>query len=146
MTWTVAVAWLLAVFVSGRSPATVTVLVCGPAALGVVTSVMVTVAPAAMVPRLQLRIAPPVHEPWVVVAETNVFPPGIGSAIVTPVSVSGPLFVTTIVQVMLPAPRSCVAGEPAFVIDRSTRNAQDSLAEAGSGLLAFSVVRVAVLS
>src|SRR5207253_6464703 len=40
VTWTVAVAWLLAVFVSGRSPATVAVLVCGPAALGVVTSVM----------------------------------------------------------------------------------------------------------
>src|SRR5438552_15097014 len=107
---------------------------------------IVTFASAAMAPIVQRRIAAPVHEPWVVVAETNVFPAGIGSAIVTPVSLSGPLFVTTIVQVMLPWPRSCVAGEPAFVTDRSTRNAHDSLAEAGSGLLALPVVRVAVLS
>ena len=38
-----------------------------------------------------------------VVAETNVFPAGIGSATSTPVAVLGPLFVTTIVQVMLPS-------------------------------------------
>ena len=55
---------------------------------------------------LQFRIAPPVQEPWVVVAETNVFPAGIGSAIVTTGVRVGPLFVTTIVQVMLPAPSS----------------------------------------
>jgi hypothetical protein len=55
------------------------------------------------------------------------------------------LFVTTIVHVMFPVPRVCVAGEPAFVTDRSTWKAQDSLAEAGFGLLAFPVVRVAVL-
>ena len=69
---------------------------------------------------LQLRIAPPVQVPFVVVAETKVLPAGIGSVIFTPVSASGPLFVTTIVQVMLPGPSSCVAGEPVFVIERST--------------------------
>src|SRR5438128_6840135 len=82
---------------------------------------MVTGAPEAIVPMLRFRIAPPVQEPCVVVAETKVLPAGIGSAIVTPVASLGPLLVTTIVQVMLPAPRVCVAGEPAFVIERSTR-------------------------
>src|SRR5207245_820091 len=51
----------------------------------------------------------------------SVGPPGVGAGVVTPVSVLGPLFVTTIVHVMLPARRSCVAGEPAVVIERSTR-------------------------
>src|SRR5262245_38426925 len=74
-----------------------------------------------MLPMVQLRIAPPVQVPFVVVAETKVLPAGIGSAILTPVAALGPLFVTTIVQVMLPSPRVCVAGEPAFVIERSTR-------------------------
>src|SRR4051794_31997051 len=103
---TVAVAVLLAVLVSGRSPTTFTVFVCCPTVLGVVTRVIVTDAPAAMSPIVQLRIAPPVQVPCVVVAETNVFPPGIGSAIVTPVASLGPLLVTTIVHVMLPAPSS----------------------------------------
>ena len=98
-----------------------TVLVCAPVALGVVTSVIVTVAPAAIVPMLQVRVAPPVHVPCVEDAETNAFPAGIGSVIVTPVAVLGPLFVTTIVQVMFPVPRSWVAGEPDFVTARSTR-------------------------
>ena len=45
------------------------------------------------------------------------FPAGIGSVILTPVSVSGPLFVTTIVQVMwLLDVRSCVVGETLSVI------------------------------
>src|SRR5215475_1146794 len=104
LTWTVADAWLLPVFVSGRLPLTVTVFVCGPAADGVVTRVIVTDAPAAMFPMLQVRIAPPVQVPCVDVAETKVLPAGIGSVIVTPVSALGPLFVTTIVQVMFPSP------------------------------------------
>ena len=108
---------LLAVFVSGRSPTTETVFVWVPAAVGVVTRVIVTVALAAIVPMLQLRIAPPVQVPCVEEAETNVFPAGIGSVIFTPVSVSRPLFVTTIVQVMwLLDVRSCVVGEPLSVI------------------------------
>src|SRR5262245_26134613 len=119
-TWTVAVAWLLLVFDSGLSPDTATTFVCGPAWDGVVISVIVTDSPTAISPIVQCRIGPPVQLPLVMVAETNVFPVGIGSEIVTPVSASGPLFVTTIVQVMLPSPRVCWAGEPDFVIDRST--------------------------
>src|SRR5437763_11586799 len=83
--------------------------------------VIVTDAPAAMSPILQVRIAPPVQLPCVAVAETKVFPAGIGSVIVTPVAALGPWLVTTIVQVMLPLPRSWTRGEPVFVIDRSTR-------------------------
>src|SRR4029079_11403542 len=78
VTSTVAVASLLPLFVSGRSPATCTVFVCVPAALGVVTSVIVTDSPAAIGPMVQLRIAPPVQLPLVEVADTNVFPAGIG--------------------------------------------------------------------
>src|SRR5437763_8231296 len=115
---TVALAVLLTVFVSDLSPTTFTVFVCAPTVVGVVTRVTVTLSPAAIVPMVQLRIAPPVQLPFVVVTETNVLPAGIGSAIFTPVSVSGPLFVTTIVQVMLPLPSVCVLGEPAFVIER----------------------------
>src|SRR5262245_62405509 len=99
-----------------------------------------------MSPIVQCKTAPPVQVPLLDVAETKVLPAGIGSEIWTPVSMSGPLFVTTIVQVMLPSPRVWVAGEPAFVIDRSTRNWQDSLALTESGLLPLSMVRVAVLS
>src|SRR4051794_39253642 len=119
--WTVALAVLFAVFVSGRLPTTLTVFTWAPTVLGVVTRVIVTDAPAAIVPMVQLRIAPPVQVPCVVVAETKVFPAGIGSATTTPVAVLGPLFVTTIVQVMFPSPRVCVAGEPLFVTERSTR-------------------------
>ena len=56
------------------------------------------------------------------------------------------MFVTTIVQVMFPWPSSWFAGEPVFVIARSTRKAQLSDADAGSGLPPFLVVSVAVLS
>src|SRR5215471_1389073 len=101
-TTTVALAVLLAVFVSARPPVTVAVFTWLPAVLGVVTRVIVTEAPAAMFPMLQVRIAPPVQVPCVDVAETKVFPAGIGSVIWTFVSALGPLFVTTIVQVMFP--------------------------------------------
>jgi hypothetical protein len=93
---------LFAVFVSDRSPLTVTVFVCAPTVLGVVTRVITTFAPAAIGPMSQVRIAPPVHVPCVEDAETNVFPGGIGSVIFTPVSALGPLFVTSIVQEMFP--------------------------------------------
>ena len=57
-TRTVAVAVLLAVFVSVSLPTTVTVFTWLPVVLGVVAKVIVTVPPAAIVRRLQLRIAP----------------------------------------------------------------------------------------
>src|SRR5262245_33765175 len=92
-----------------------------PVVLGLVTRVIVTDAPAAMSPIVQLRIAPPVHEPCVVVEDTYVFPAGIGSATTTPVASLGPLLVTTIVHVIwLPSFSSWVSGEPDFVIARST--------------------------
>src|SRR5581483_8614217 len=62
--------------------------------------------------------APPVQLPRDVVEETYVLPAGIGSAILTPVAVSGPWFVTTIVQVMFPGSVSGL-GEPLFVTARS---------------------------
>src|SRR5437879_648510 len=118
--WTVAVAELLPVLVSGLLPATVAVFVWAPTVLGVVTSVIVTDAPEAIVPMLQFRIAPPVQEPCVVVADTKVLPAGIGSAIVTPVASLGPLLVTTVVQWMFPATGGCVGCTPAFVLTWST--------------------------
>ena len=70
------------VFVSGRSPDTAAVFVCGPAVLGVVISVIVTCSPAAIVPRVagqdRATRAGAVRRRD---AETNVFPAGIGSVI-----------------------------------------------------------------
>src|SRR4029079_1732412 len=118
----VAVALLLPVLVSGLLPPTVTVFVCSPIALGLVTRVLVTDSPAAMSPIVQLRIAPPVQLPFVIVADTNVLPPGIGSDTTTPVSALGPLLVTTIVQVIrLPSFSSWLGGGTLFVTVRSTR-------------------------
>src|SRR5438874_12047623 len=117
---TVALAVLLARVVTGRSPDTTAVLVWVPDELGVVTWVIVTVSPAAIVPMSQFRIEPPVQVPRDVVEDTYVYPAGIGSEIFTWVAVLGPLFVTTIVHVMFPVPRIWVAGEPDFVIARST--------------------------
>ena len=68
-------------------------------------------------------IAPPVHEPFDGLTETSVVPAGSGSAIVTPVAVSGPLLVTTIVQVMSPFPMVIGFGEPTFVTARSISGA-----------------------
>src|SRR5205809_737727 len=44
---------------------------------------------------------------------------GVNALGVTSTEALAPLFVTTIVQVMFPAPRTWVAGEPVFVIARS---------------------------
>ena len=56
------------------------------------------------------------------------FPAGIGSETFTPVAVLGPLFVTTIVQVMFPVPRTWVAGAPVLLIARSTRACTQTVA------------------
>src|SRR5215208_5472016 len=63
---------------------------------GLGTSV-VAVEPVGTVPRLQLISRPPVQLPCVVDTETNAVPTGSGSASVTCVAASGPLFPTTIV-------------------------------------------------
>src|SRR5262249_13753773 len=100
MTFTCADAELFASVVSSRSPETFAVFTCRPVFVGFVTSVIVTDSPTSSVPRSQLRAAPPVHDPFVVCDETYVLFAGITSLTVTPVSTSGPLFVTTIVHVM----------------------------------------------
>jgi len=53
--------------------------------------VIVTDPPAGIVPRSQRKIAPPVHVPGVVDADTNALPAGVESAMVTPVAASGPV-------------------------------------------------------
>src|SRR5205814_887327 len=117
-TTTEAVAVLLAVFVSASLPTTVAVLLIEPLVDAVVTIVIVTDAPFARLPRLQLTTAPPVQVPCELVTETNVIPAGSGSATLTPVAASGPLFVTVSVQVTL-LPSVAGFGEPLFVIARS---------------------------
>jgi hypothetical protein len=67
-------------------------------AVGVITIVIVTLAPAVIVPMLQLtRPAAWEQLPCVELAETNVVPAGSVSPAVTPVAVLGPLLVTTTV-------------------------------------------------
>ena len=115
MTTTDALAVLFAVFDSVSLPTTVAVFVSVPAVVAVVTSVIVTDAPFPMVPSWQVISAPPAQVPCVVATETKLVPAGSGSATLTPVAVSGPLFLTTIVQVMF-VPVVVGLGEPVFVI------------------------------
>lgn len=105
-TFAAADALLFAVVVSLSAPATLAVLPIIPTvAVEVITKVMVTLfpAPGAMVPKLQVKIPPDgaPHVPWVVTTDTKVPFAGGGSVFVsvTPVAVSGPLFVTVIVNV-----------------------------------------------
>ena len=60
-------------------------------------SVIVAEPPLAIAPRLQVTVAPPVHDPCVVVAESNVVPRGTASETVTPWASDGPPFATVIV-------------------------------------------------
>src|SRR5712691_8099223 len=121
-TTTEAEAVLLAVFVSCSFATVVAVSVSVPVAPAVVTSVIVTDVPTAMLPSWQLTAAPPVQVPCEVATETNVVPAGTGSATVTPVAPFGPLLVTTIVQVTW-LPRVAGFGVPVLVIWRSTLGA-----------------------
>src|SRR5215211_1879366 len=89
------VAELFAVFDSASAPTTVAVLQRSPVAVGVAMIVIVTVAPAATVPMLQVTTPPAAAQvPCVVEAETKFTVAGSGSAAVTPVAVLGPAFVT----------------------------------------------------
>src|SRR5712664_797751 len=118
-TTTVAEAVLLAVLVSCSFATVVAVFVSVPCTSAVVTSVIVTEEPTAMLPSWQLTRAPPVQVPCELATETNVVPAGTGSATVTPVAPFGPLFVTTIVQVTW-LPTVAGFGVPVLVICRST--------------------------
>ena len=65
------------------------------------TTVTVALALAARVPRLQVIVVVPLHEPWVGVEETKTRPLASVSVKVMPVLVAGPLLVTVMVYVRL---------------------------------------------
>src|SRR5262249_39042617 len=144
LTWTVAVAVLLAVLVSCSVATVVAVLVSVPVWVAVVTRVIVTEAPTLRLPSWQLTRAPPVQVPCELVTETKLAPAGTGSATVTPVASLGPLLVTTIVQVTW-LPTVAGFGAPDFVIDVSTFGAGGGGGGGGGGAaLVFVSVHVTV--
>ena len=139
-----AVAVLLAEFVSGSFATVVAVFVSVPVAVALVTSVIVTDVPTGMLPSWQLMSAPPVHDPCEVATETKLVPAGSGSATVTPVAPSGPLLVTTIVQVTR-LPSVAGFGDAFFVIWMSTFGAGGGGGGGGGGAaLVLVSVQVAV--
>jgi hypothetical protein len=60
------------------------------------TRVIVAELPIAIVPRLQLTVAVPLHDPCEGLAETNVVFAGITSVTVTPCELLGPALLTVI--------------------------------------------------
>ncbi len=135
---------LFAVFVSCSLATVVAVFVTVPTAVAVVTRVIVADVPTGIVPSEQLMSAPPVHDPCEVATEAKLTPAGSGSATVTPVAVFGPLFVTTIVQVIGP-PSVAGFGAAFFVIWRSTFGAGGGGGGGGGGA-ALVFVSVQVMS
>jgi hypothetical protein len=120
LTRTVAIAELFVVSGSFSLPATDAVFSNVPGGPTVLTTMRtVAEAPEASVPSEQVTTPFVLAQlPWLAVAETNFVRAGIGSVTLTPVAVSGPWFVATIVNVtFLPG---CVAvGEADFVTARS---------------------------
>ncbi len=140
---------LFAVFDSGSIATAVAVFVKLPVAAAVVTTVIVTTGPTVSVPRSQLTAvppAPPVQVPCVVPTETNVRPAGSGSAIFTPVAVSGPLLRTSSVHVIWP-PSETELGLADFTIATSIDFAGTTgAAGGGGGGVEFVVTVVGVVS
>ena len=85
---------------SGWSPRTPAVLRRAPALSIRVRATMRTEPPGGMVPRAHVVLP---HVPWETFSETKVAAAAAWSVIVTPVAVSGPLLVTTTVQVTITA-------------------------------------------
>ena len=110
---------------------TFAVLLSVPADPGVTTIFTVAPAPFASVPRLHVTVAVPLHEPTVVLDETNVTPDGSTSVTVTPAAASGPWFATASVHVN-GDPTVTGSGESDFAIDRS--------ASGVGGVTSFTVV------
>src|SRR4051794_26997936 len=79
---------------SGSVAETVAVLVMVPVAVALAVMETVALAPLLSVPRAQVTVVVPLHEPCVVVAETYVVPAGNVSLTTTFVAAIGPLFVT----------------------------------------------------
>src|SRR5271156_4157462 len=92
------VAELLAVLGSGLVEVTLTVFVSVAAAVGSTTMLMVSMGASLLrLPRLQVTVVVPAHEPLEGVAETRVTPAGSTSVTVTFVALtSGPLLTTEI--------------------------------------------------
>jgi hypothetical protein len=113
-----AVELLSAEFESALVVDTVAVLLSEPAADGVTTIVIVALAPFASVPRLQLTVAVPEHDPTDDDDDTNDTPAGSGSLTVTAAAEFGPAFCTCSVYVRL-LPTTTGSGESPFVMERS---------------------------
>ena len=87
---------LLLVSKSDSFALTTAVLLSWPLLEGVTTIVILADEPLTRLPRPQLIVEVPLHEPCVGVADTKVTPAGKVSLTFTPVAPAGPLFVTTI--------------------------------------------------
>ena len=83
-------------FVSGSVSLAVTLAVFDncPADCGCTTMFTIANEPLGKLPRLQVTVLLPLHDPWVGVADTNVIPDGRLSVTTTFVAGDGPLFVT----------------------------------------------------
>src|SRR4051794_12454457 len=94
LTRVVVLAVLFAVVVSASLPTTVARLNTTPGCRGVTVMVITTTLPLCIVPSWHRTRMPPVHVPCVVLTLANDTLRGSGSATITPVAVSGPLFRT----------------------------------------------------
>ena len=94
---------LLTRFGSGLAPATVAVFATVVFVRIVTLSVIVAEAPTASVPTAQVTVEPLVQLPCELATEVRVVPTGRMSVTITPWARAGPLLVTTIVKVTLPA-------------------------------------------
>jgi hypothetical protein len=118
----VAVARLLFGFGSAVAAETVAVFLRVPLVAGLTTMSTPAVAPPGKIPRLQVRVIVPEHDPTLDVAETSVAPAGSVSVTVTPLVVDGPDDVPLLVMVkwyVRVCPCRTGSGESLFVIDRS---------------------------
>jgi hypothetical protein len=121
---TVVVAVALLLFEVGSEVAaeTVAVFLRVPLVEGLTTMSTPAVAPPGKIPRLQISVVVPEHDPTLGVADTSVAPAGRVSVTVTPLVVEGPDEVPLLVTVKWYArvcPSRTGSGESVFVIDRS---------------------------
>ena len=97
LTAVVAVALLLPGLLSGVADDAVAVLLSVPAVVERTTTVTVTEAPAANVPRLHVIVVVPEHDPALGVADTRLAVAGSGSVSVTADAANVPALLTVIV-------------------------------------------------
>ena len=121
---TVVVAVALLLFCCGSEVAaeTLAVFLRVPLAEGLTTMSTLAVAPPGKIPRSQVTVVVPEHDPRLGVADTSVAPVGSASVTVTPLVVDGPDDVPLLVTVrwyVRVCPCRTGSGESVFVIDRS---------------------------